>query len=59
MAVTVNGAGRKGGLKVLNTRGHHFFVKIGKKGQKSMRKKYPGMASVWGRKGGRPRKQDL
>ena len=56
METSVNEAGRRGGLVVLCTRGKDFFTEIGKKGQKVMREKYPGMAKVWGRKGGRPKK---
>lgn len=56
MSISVAGAGRKGGIRVLNTRGRDFYVEIGKKGQQAMRKKYPDMASQWGKKGGRPRK---
>ena len=54
---TVNEAGRRGGLKVLNTKGREFFSRIGRKGQKVMREKYPDMAKTWGKKGGRPRKR--
>jgi len=56
LGMTVNEAGRKGGLAVLQTKGRQHFVEIGKKGQEVTRQKYPGMASEWGRKGGRPRK---
>ena len=59
MSLTVVEAGRKGGLKVLRTRGREFFAGIGKKGQKAMREKYPGMASEWGKRGGRPLKLKL
>ena len=54
--VTVSEAGRKGGLTVLGTRGRQFYVEIGRKGQKALRKKYPGITTEWGRRGGRPRK---
>jgi hypothetical protein len=57
--ITVNEAGRRGGLSLLNKRGHSHFVEIGKKGQKALRKSYPGMASIWGKKGGRPRKNNI
>lgn len=57
--ITVAEAGRKGGLALLNMRGHKHFVEIGKKGQEVLRKRYPGMASKWGKKGGRPRKNNL
>jgi len=53
---TVNEAGRKGGLTVLNNRGKEHFSEIGRKGQEKMRELHPGMASEWGKKGGRPRK---
>jgi len=52
-------AGRKGGLTVLRKLGREFYVGIGQKGQKSMRRKYPNMASVWGKRGGRPKKNSL
>ena len=59
MAITVNEAGRRGGLTVLGNRGRGHFVKIGRKGQSAMRRKYPGMAREWGKMGGRPRKPKL
>jgi len=59
MSISVTEAGRKGGLTVLNRRGHSFYSEIGKKGQIVMRRKYPGMAAKWGRLGGRPRKLTL
>lgn len=58
-SLTVVEAGRRGGLTVLRDRGREFFVEIGAKGQKELRKRYPGMASEWGKKGGRPRKNNL
>jgi len=58
MTTTVE-AGRKGGLKVLESYGSEFYSQIGRKGQQAMRAKYPNMASEWGRRGGRPRKLDL
>lgn len=57
--ITVSEAGRKGGLSLLAKRGNKHFAEIGKKGQEVLRKRYPGMASEWGRKGGRPRKHNL
>jgi len=57
--VTVQEAGRIGGLRVLRSRGRVHFAAIGRKGQQAMRRKYPGMAAEWGRKGGRPRKPTL
>lgn len=59
MSITVNEAGRKGGLTVLRNRGRTFFVEIGSKGQAATRQKYPGMARKWGRMGGRPKKPPL
>jgi hypothetical protein len=56
MSITVTEAGRIGGLKVLGERGHNYFSQIGIKGQKVMRAKHPGMASLWGKLGGRPKK---
>ena len=55
-AITVNQAGSVGGLALLAKRGKEHLSKIGKKGQEKLRKRYPGMASEWGKKGGRPRK---
>jgi hypothetical protein len=57
--LNVQEAGRLGGLAVLRKRGRAFFAEIGKSGQKAMRRKYPNMASVWGKLGGRPRKSSL
>jgi hypothetical protein len=59
MGMSVEEAGRKGGLTTLNRKGHEFFSSIGKKGQKTLRFKYPGMASAWGKLGGRPKKPTL
>lgn len=56
---TVQEAGRVGGLKLLRSRGRAHFADIGRKGQRAMRRKYPGMAAEWGRLGGRPRKPRL
>ena len=56
---TVQEAGRMGGLKLLSDRGRAHFAKIGRRGQSAMRRKYPDMASEWGKKGGRPRKLTL
>ena len=59
MGITVNEAGRKGGLACLRKRGRDFFVDIGRRGHSAMRQKYPGMAREWGKLGGRPRKSSL
>jgi hypothetical protein len=59
MTITVIEAGRKGGLKVLDTHGRDFFVRIGRKGQRAMRTKYPDMAKLWGKLGGRPKKPSI
>jgi general stress protein YciG len=53
---TVQEAGRRGGLALFQKRGKRYFVEIGVKGQAVTRMRYPGMASEWGKKGGRPRK---
>ena len=58
-SITTSEAGRKGGLTLLSKRGKKHFAEIGKKGQGIMKKRYPGMASTWGKKGGRPRKNNL
>ena len=57
--MTVKQAGRRGGLVVLSNYGRGHFSEIGRKGQKSLRDQYPGMASAWGKRGGRPRKNNL
>ncbi|MBA7500410.1 hypothetical protein ES704_03166 [subsurface metagenome] len=57
--ITVSEAGRKGGLALLRKRGKKHFAEIGKKGQEVLKKRYPGKASEWGKKGGRPRKNNL
>jgi general stress protein YciG len=59
MCMSVEEAGKKGGLTTLNREGREFFSSIGKKGQKALRFKYPGMASAWGKLGGRPKKPTL
>jgi len=57
--ITTSEAGRKGGLALLSRRGTKHFAEIGKKGQEIMKKRYPGMASKWGKKGGRPSKNNI
>jgi hypothetical protein len=59
MTMTVSEAGRKGGVTLLQRRGQAHFAEIGAKGQASTRARYPGMASVWGKMGGRPKKWSL
>ena len=59
MTLSVVEAGRKGGLAVLQKKGRKFYSIIGRKGQAVTRTKYPGMARVWGKRGGRPRKSSL
>jgi len=56
---TVREAGRLGGLTLLLKHGKSHFAEIGRKGQRTTRIKYPDMASVWGKLGGRPRKPSL
>ena len=58
-SVSVAEAGKKGGLTVSAKRGTSWFAQIGSKGQRVLRARHPGMAREWGKKGGRPRKQDL
>jgi len=55
--ITASEAGRKGGLTLLEKQGKKHFASIGKKGQEVLVKRYPNMASEWGKKGGRPRKE--
>ena len=50
MGITVNEAGKRGGLELLRNRGREFFVEIGIKGGEVTRRKYPGMASAWGKR---------
>jgi general stress protein YciG len=57
--LTVREAGRLGGLAVLLKHGKCHLAEIGRKGQEATRTKYPGMASVWGKMGGRPKKFNL
>jgi general stress protein YciG len=59
MGTTVQEAGRRGGLAVLAQRGRQHYIEIGRKGQEALKEKYPGMAREWGKKGGRPRKNNL
>jgi hypothetical protein len=59
MKLGVDEAGKLGGLTVLAKKGRIHFVEIGKKGQRVMRARYPNMASVWGKRGGRPKKLNL
>jgi hypothetical protein len=59
MTLTVAEAGRRGGLRLFQSRGRDHFVVMGRKGQAAMRQKYPGMATAWGKRGGRPRKPAL
>jgi hypothetical protein len=58
-SLTVQEAGQLGGRATLQRRGRPHFAEIGKRGQELMRQRYPNMASVWGGKGGRPRKMNL
>lgn len=44
---------------MLQARGRGHFVVIGRMGQAVMRRKHPGMAAEWGKRGGRPRKPRL
>ena len=57
--LTIKEAGRKGGLALLSKRGKKHLAEIGRKGQEVMKKRYPGMASTWGKKGGRPRGNNI
>ena len=59
MKLSVDEAGKLGGLAVLSKQGRIHFVEIGRKGQRAMRARYPNMASVWGKRGGRPKKLNL
>lgn len=59
MTLTVVQAGRKGGRSTLRKRGRAFYVHIGRIGQLATRKKHPGMARIWGKMGGRPKKPTL
>lgn len=59
MTMTVDEAGKQGGLAALKNQGHDFFAEIGRRGQRVMHRKYPNMARKWGKLGGRPRKLNL
>jgi hypothetical protein len=58
-SISASEAGRLGGLALLRGKGREYFVELGKKGQIELKKRYPGMASEWGKKGGRPKKQNI
>lgn len=58
-SLSVQEAGRLGGLAVLRNHGKAHFSEIGKMGQAEMRRKYPNKASEWGKLGGRPTKPNL
>jgi hypothetical protein len=58
-SISVREAGKRGGLALLYKRGNKHFSEIGKKGKEELNRLYPGMASAWGKKGGRPRKENL
>ena len=55
-AISVNEAGRLGGLSTFRKYGRNHYRTIGQLGQQAMRNRYPGMASLWGKSGGRPKK---
>jgi hypothetical protein len=57
--ISVQEAGKMGGISLLQKRGKIYFSEIGKKGQKAMRIRYPDMAKEWGKKGGRPKKRPI
>ncbi len=57
--MTVNEAGRRGGLSVLRRYGRTHFVRLGRSGQSAMRAQYPNKARDWGKMGGRPKKANL
>lgn len=59
MMLTVQQAGKIGGLTTSKKMGREFYVHIGRKGQEAVRRKYPNMARIWGRMGGRPRRPTL
>jgi general stress protein YciG len=59
MRMNVVEAGKRGGLTTLIKKGREHYSLIGQKGQQALRLKYPGMASVWGKLGGRPKKPTL
>jgi hypothetical protein len=56
---TTKEAGYMGGLVTLERYGRPFYSVIGRVGQRVTRRKYPGMASIWGKMGGRPMKHCL
>ena len=59
MDITVKEAGRRGGQETSRRHGREHYREIGMKGQIAMREKYPDMAHIWGKMGGRPRKKTL
>jgi general stress protein YciG len=59
VGIDVREAGRRGGIALLAKRGAQHFAEIGRKGQEELKKRYPNMASEWGKKGGRPKKNNM
>jgi general stress protein YciG len=54
--MTVQEAGRRGGLTTLDNQGRAFFSRIGKKGGKRTAQLYRELLSEFGKQGGRPRR---
>jgi general stress protein YciG len=57
--MTVQEAGRRGGLTTLDNQGRDFFSRIGKKGGKRTAQLYRELLSEFGKQGGRPRRPSL
>jgi general stress protein YciG len=57
--LTVQEAGKRGGLTTLENQGRDFFSQIGRKGGKRTAQLYRGLLSEFGKKGGRPRQPTL
>lgn len=59
MSMSVQQAGRKGGLITKDRHGLSFLKDIGKKGGMTTSIRYKDKYSSWGKLGGRPRKKTL
>ena len=59
MSMSVQEAGKKGGISTRNKYGHIFLKNIGQRGGKVTSERHRDKLSYWGKKGGRPRKSNL
>lgn len=59
MSVSVQEAGRKGGISTRNKHGLAFLRQIGQRGGCTTAERYKDKLSYWGKMGGRPQKTNL